>query len=144
MSAEKIIAQFEGLRLKAYKDSGGLWTIGYGTTINPENGQPIRAGDQITEAQALRWLKLQTQTTTGAVQKLVKVPINDKQLAALTSLAYNIGITAFSRSTLLRQLNSNVNKETVAKQFLRWNKVNGQVVNGLTIRRQLEADLFLT
>lgn len=144
VSAEAIIKQFEGLRLTAYPDSAGVWTIGFGTTVNPENGQRIKAGDQITEAQALRWLKMQTQTTRAAVQRLVKVPINDKQLSALTSLAYNIGITAFSRSTLLRYLNQKMDKETVAKQFLRWNRAGGQIVPGLTKRRQLEADLFLT
>ena len=143
VSAEAIIKQFEGLRLTAYPDSAGIWTIGFGTTINPENGQRIKAGDKITEAQALRWLKLQTQTTRAAVERLVKVPINDRQLSALTSLAYNIGITAFSQSTLLRYLNQKMDKEIVAKQFLRWNRAGGKVLPGLTKRRQLEADLFL-
>lgn len=144
VSAEKIIAQFEGLRLEAYPDSAGVWTIGYGTTKNPDTGAKIKQGDKITKAKALEWLKKDTASFQAGVKKLVKVPINDNQLAALTSLAYNIGLTAFSRSTLLRLLNSKVNKELVAAQFLRWNRAGGKVVKGLTIRRQLESDLFLT
>lgn len=144
VSAEKIIAQFEGLRLKAYQDTAGVWTIGYGTTKNPDTGQKIKEGDTITKAKALDWLKKDTAAFKTGVEKLVKVPVNDNQLAALTSLAYNIGLTAFSRSTLLRYLNSNVAKEQVAAQFLRWNRSGGQIVRGLTIRRKLESDLFLT
>lgn len=144
VSAEKIIAQFEGLRLKAYQDTAGVWTIGYGTTKNPDTGQKIKEGDTITKAKALDWLKKDTAAFKSGVEKLVKVPVNDNQLAALTSLAYNIGLTAFSRSTLLRYLNSNVAKEQVAAQFLRWNRSGGQIVRGLTIRRKLESDLFLT
>ncbi len=144
VSAEKIIAQFEGLRLKAYQDTAGVWTIGYGTTKNPDTGQKIKEGDTITKAKALDWLKKDTAAFKAGVEKLVKVPVNDNQLAALTSLAYNIGLTAFSRSTLLRYLNSNVAKEQVAAQFLRWNRSGGQIVRGLTIRRKLESDLFLT
>lgn len=144
VSAEKIIAQFEGLRLKAYQDSANVWTIGYGTTKNPDTGAKIKEGDTITKAKALEWLKKDTAAFKAGVQKLVKVPINENQLAALTSLAYNIGLTAFSRSTLLRYLNSNVAKEQVAAQFLRWNRSGGQIVRGLTIRRKLESDLFLT
>lgn len=144
VSAEKIIAQFEGLRLKAYQDTAGVWTIGYGTTKNPDTGQKIKEGDTITKAKALDWLKKDTAAFKAGVEKLVKVPVNDNQLAALTSLAYNIGLTAFSRSTLLRYLNNNVAKEQVAAQFLRWNRSGGQIVRGLTIRRKLESDLFLT
>ena len=144
VSAEKIIAQFEGLRLKAYQDTGGVWTIGYGTTKNPDTGQKIKSGDTITKAKALDWLKKDTAAFRAGVQKLVKVPVNDNQLAALTSLAYNIGLTALSRSTLLRYLNTGVSKDQIAAQFLRWNRAGGQIVRGLTIRRKLESDLFLT
>jgi lysozyme len=105
VSATKIIAQFEGLRLRAYQDTGNIWTIGYGTTINPETGLPIKKGDVITKEKALSWLRINTAALETQIKKLVKVPINANQLTALTSLAYNIGIGAFTRSTLLRMLN---------------------------------------
>jgi lysozyme len=144
VSATKIIAQFEGLRLRAYQDTGNIWTIGYGTTINPETGLPIKKGDVITKEKALSWLRINTAALETQIKKLVKLPINANQLTALTSLAYNIGIGAFTRSTLLRMLNSASDKNLVAAQFIRWNKVKGKEVPGLTNRRKLEAELFLS
>ena len=144
VSAAKIIAKFEGLRLRAYKDSGGIWTIGYGTTINPETGLPIKQGDVITKAKALEWLKIQTASVATRVKALLKRPVTDNQLTALTSLAYNIGLGAFGRSTLLRKLNAGEQPNAVASEFLRWNKVAGKEVPGLTNRRKLEAELFLS
>jgi lysozyme len=144
VDAAKIIADFEGLRLRAYKDSGGIWTIGYGTTINPDTGLPIKQGDSITKETALRWLKIQTASVASRVKALIKRPVTDNQLAALTSLAYNIGLGAFGRSTLLRKLNAGENSQAIAAEFLKWNKVAGKEVAGLTKRRKLEADLFLS
>jgi GH24 family phage-related lysozyme (muramidase) len=144
VSAAEIIANFEGLRLNAYQDSGGLWTIGYGTTINPVTGIPIKKGDTITKDTALTWLRMQTAATESQVKSKLKVKQNANQISALTSLAYNIGIGAFSRSTLLRLINTDAKANDIAAQFLRWNKVNGREVPGLTRRRQLEADLYLS
>lgn len=144
VSAEKIIAKFEGLRLKAYKDSGGLWTIGYGTTVNPVTGIPIKKGDTITKDTALTWLRMQTAATESQVKAKLKVPQSANQLAALTSLAYNIGLGAFGRSTLLRLVNNNADKQKIAAEFVKWNRVKGQEVPGLTRRRQLEAELYLS
>ena len=144
VSAEKLIAKFEGLRLRAYQDTGGIWTIGYGSTKNPYTGVNVKQGDAITKATALDWLKKDIEQRQIAIRKLVKVPITSNQLAAITSLAYNIGLGAFQRSTLLRLLNEKAPIQQVADQFLRWNKVKGVEVRGLTIRRQLERDLFMS
>ena len=144
VSAEKLIAKFEGLRLDAYLDSAKVPTIGYGSTRNPFTGEPVKMGDKISKATALEWLKKDIEQRQIGIRKLVKVPITSNQLAAITSLAYNIGLGAFQRSTLLRLLNSKAPVKDIADQFLRWNKVNGQVVKGLTKRRELERELFLT
>lgn len=144
VEATSLIAKFEGLKLKAYQDSAGIWTIGYGTIINPETGLPIKEGDVITQSKALEWLKINTASTQTALKKIIKVPVNDREFAALTSLAYNIGTGAFSRSTLLRLLNNGGKRTDVADQFLRWNKVKGKTIKGLTLRRKLEKDLFLS
>lgn len=143
VSAEKLIAKFEGLRLKAYQDTGGIWTIGYGSTKDPFTGISVREGDVITKETALSWLKKDIEQRQFAIKKLIKVPVNANQLAALTSLAYNIGLGAFQTSTLLRLLNKKANVVQVADQFLRWNKVKGVEVKGLTNRRILERELFL-
>ena len=74
---------------------------------------------------------------------MIKVPITENMMAAITSLAYNIGTGAFGSSTLLRLLNQGADKNLVADQFLRWNKVQGKEVKGLTNRRKLERELFL-
>lgn len=143
VSASKLIAQFEGLRLKAYKDTGGIWTIGYGSTKDPYTGISVKESDVISKETALDWLNKDIGQRQIAIRKLLKVPVTSNQLAALTSLAYNIGLGAFQRSTLLRLLNQKAPIKDVADQFLRWNKVNNVEVKGLTNRRILERELFL-
>jgi len=144
VSAEKLIAKFEGLRLRAYQDSGGKWTIGYGSTKDPYTGISVKEGQTITKATALDWLQKDIAQRQVAIRKLVKVPITSNQLAAITSLAYNIGLGAFQRSTLLELLNQKAPVQQVADQFLRWNKVNKVENKGLTNRRILERQLFLS
>jgi lysozyme len=144
VSAAKIIAEFEGLVLNAYKDTGGKWTIGYGSTKNPYTGVSVKQGDKISKETALDWLNKDIKQRQVALQKLIKVPVTSNQLAALTSLAYNIGLYAFQCSKLLRLLNQKAPIQQVADQFLRWNKVNKLEVKGLTNRRILERQLFLS
>lgn len=141
--AENLIMQFEGKKLKAYKDSGGKYTIGFGSTFNYDFNRPVLASDVITEETALKWLRYEISNKQSELKKLIKVPITQNQLDSLTSLAYNIGIYAFKKSTLLHLLNNGSAKTLVADQFLRWNKVDGKPVKGLTNRRQLEKELFL-
>ena len=143
LSALNIIKKFEGLELTSYPDTGGIWTIGYGNTINKDTGQAIKQGDKIDLATAERWLKLDVAEREKKIKGLIKVPVTANMMAAMTSLAYNIGTGAFGSSTLLRLLNSGSDKKLVADQFLRWNKVQGQEVKGLTNRRKLERELFL-
>jgi len=147
-SAEALIKKFEGKKLKAYQDSAGIWTIGYGSTINLDTKKPIKKGDVIDDATALRWLNDEIRQKKDALIRLIKVPVNGNQMSAMVSLAYNIGTGAFGRSTLLKKLNAGLKKENVAPEFLRWNKVrkDGILVEekGLTNRRKLEMDLFLS
>ena len=141
--AEAIIKKFEGKRLKAYKDSGGLYTIGYGSTYNFNENRPVIATDVIDDTTALNWLRKEISTRSTEIKKLIKVPVNQNMLDSLTSLAFNIGTGAFKKSTLLRLLNAGSNKNLVADEFLKWNKVKGNIVPGLTNRRILEKELFL-
>ena len=133
--------------LDAYQDEGGVWTIGYGSIYNYDMHRPVQAGDHINAATALDWMRKECATIIPQIKALVKVPINQNQLDALTSFVYNLGIGSLGDSTLLRQLNAGLDKNTVALQFLRWNKVNINgtyvVLAGLTARRQDEAALFV-
>lgn len=141
--APDTIQQFEGLKLKAYKDSVGIWTVGFGNIFNLDTGNPIKEGDEISLETAERWLKIEVDNLQAKMRKVITVPLNDNQWTALTSLAYNIGFGAFKRSTLLRLLNAGASKEEVAKQILRWNKAGGKEIKGLTNRRKAESNLFL-
>ena len=143
VSALNLIKKFEGLELTSYPDTGGIWTIGYGNTVNKDTGQAIKPGDKIDLETAERWLKMDVAEREKKIKGLIKVPITANQMAAITSLVYNIGNGAFASSTLLRLLNQGADKNLVADQFLRWNKVQGKEVKGLTNRRKLEMELFL-
>lgn len=134
-----LICSFEGLRLNAYDDGVGVWTIGYGTTII--NGVKVKKGDTCTEAQAKQYMASDLKKFEAAVNK-VQVPLNQNQFDALVSLAYNIGTSAFASSTLLKKLNSGDYKGAAA-QFDVWNKAGGKVMKGLVNRRAKEKALFL-
>ena len=129
----------EGYKDKAYKDTGGVWTIGYGTT--KVDGRPVEAGMTCTEKQATQWLTDDLAQAQTAVNKLVKVPLKQNQFDALVSFVYSIGDHAFSRSTLLRLLNAGQYAKAAA-EFDKWIYDNGKVVKGLQLRRNYERSLF--
>ena len=132
----ELIKKYEGYVLKAYKCPSGVWTIGYGHT----NG--VKSGMQITKAQALDYLKQDLSTFEKAVTNYVKVPLNQNQFDALVSFSFNCGAGALKTSTLLQKLNSS-DYNGAANEFLKWNKSNGKVLNGLVKRREEEKELFL-
>lgn len=134
-----LICSFEGLRLKAYDDGVGVWTIGYGTTAI--NGVAVKKGDTCTLEQAKSYMASDLKQFESAVNQ-VKVPLNQNQYDALVSLAYNIGVSAFLSSTLFKKLNVKDYKGA-AEQFGRWNRAGGRVLNGLVKRRKIEMELFL-
>ena len=133
-----------GLYLKSYQDSGGVWTVGWGSTYDFDKQRKVQQGDIITEAQALKWLEMETSQNAMDIKKLVTVPLNNNQLNALISFVYNVGINGFKASSMLRLLNSGADKNTVAAQFDRWVFDNGVKVKGLINRRNAEKKLFLS
>jgi GH24 family phage-related lysozyme (muramidase) len=137
-----LIKQFEGCKLTAYQDSVGVWTIGYGWT-QPVDGKPIRAGMTIKQETAERLLKTGLVSYESDVSRLVKVGLTQGQFDALVSFTYNLGARSLSTSTLLRKLNGG-DYAGAADEFLRWNKAGGNVLNGLTRRREAERALFLS
>ena len=137
----KLLEQFEGLRLEAYLDSAGIYTIGFGTIKYP-NGNKVKLGDKITKTQAKEYKLYDLKEFESTVNTSVKVPLTQNQYDALVSLSYNIGSGAFKNSTLLKKLNASDYKGA-AEQFLAWNKVNSKRVQGLVNRREAERNLFL-
>ena len=138
-----LIKSFEGLFLKPYLDPIKIPTIGYGT-IQYENGVKVSMKDPaITEARAVELLQWEVDLKAAAVEKMCKVQLNDNEFAALSSFSYNVGSPALEKSTLMKLLNAGTDRAAVADQFLRWDKVGGKQLPGLTRRRQAERSLFL-
>ena len=136
-----IIRKFEGLKLQAYLCPANVWTIGYGSTFF-ENGSKVQQGDKITLERADRLLFDMVNRFETGVKGLVKSKINDNQLGALTSFAFNVGVGALNKSTLLKKVNANPNDPTIAAEFARWNKGGNKVLAGLTRRRAAEYKLY--
>lgn len=130
-----LIRKFEGFRLTAYDDSVAVHTIGYGHTLG------VCAGDTCTLEQAEKWLKEDAHHAENCIQHSVSVELTQNEFDALVSFVFNLGCGAFIGSTLLRLINDGRIDEAAA-QFQRWNKAGGQVLAGLTRRRQAEAELF--
>jgi len=139
-----LLKESEALRLKAYQDSVKKWTIGYGTTVYPDGSQ-VQPGDVCTKEAAEYWLIHDVAWAEKAVSDMVQVEITQKMFDALCALVYNIGGTAFHKSSLLRQLNQS-NFAQASIEFDKWVKgrINGvlETIPGLVNRRNREQALF--
>ena len=133
-----LIKKFEGCRLKAYRCSAGVPTIGYGNTYY-EDGSKVKIGDVITQERAESLLK-----------ELVKnyyhqhKHITQNQFNAITSFCYNVGNGNYNKSTLKKKLLANPNDPSIRNEFMKWNKAGGKELLGLTRRRKAEADLYFS
>lgn len=133
----KLIKSFEGLELKAYKDVVGVWTIGYGSTHYVKEGQELANEEAAEELLAKDLTQYE-----NVVNRAVRVQINQNQFDALVSFTYNLGGGALRKSTLLKKINREADYLQIKKEFLRWNRAGGRVLNGLVRRRKAEAKLF--
>lgn len=134
-TAEQVASRFEGCRLKAYQDLGGVWTIGFGHTLN------VCEGMTITLAQAYKFLEDDLNTAAYFVNKLVTVQLTQGEFDALTDFVFNLGPINFQRSTLHELINKR-QFQAAAKEFEKWDHVGGKVVAGLLSRRKAEEELF--
>lgn len=130
-----LVREFEGLRLNAYLCSANKATIGYGHT------RGVKIGDTCTREQAEQWLEDDLNESLLGVQNLVKIHINENQTNALVDFVFNLGAKNLQKSTLLKELNKGL-YDQVPQQLMRWNKVNGEELGGLTRRRAAEAKLW--
>lgn len=135
-----LIKEFEGFSADAYADPIGVVTIGYGTI--KINGRPVTLGMKCTKAQAEQYLRDDLSVFEDAINRLVKVPLNQNQFDALACFTYNLGETNLGKSTLLKRLNAG-DYNGAANEFLKWNRAGGTVLNGLVRRRERERELFL-
>lgn len=135
------LKQWEGLRKTAYKDSAGVWTIGYGHTAAAGSPRPTPKMT-ITEQKAEEILTSDLTQYEKAVEQSVKVTLTDNQFAALVSFTYNVGIGAFKNSTLLKKLNKG-EYDAVPSEMMKWVKCGGKQNQGLINRRRAEGYLWM-
>lgn len=130
-----LIKQFEGLKLTAYKDPVGIWSIGYGHT------KGVKEGDTITREEAERYLRDDLATAEYAVSTYDPIyNWNQNEFDALVSFVYNIGPGGIRQVTG----NGSRDKETIAQKMLLYYNAGGKKLEGLVRRRQAEHDLFVT
>jgi len=136
-NAINLVKESEGLRLSAYRDVGGVPTIGYGHTAGVQMGQVI------TQDQANQFLADDLDIAGVHVEQLVKVALTQGQFDALVDFVFNLGFARLRDSTLLRVLNRG-DYQAAAQQFKFWVMASGQVMPGLVKRRAAESALFLS
>lgn len=140
----KLIQSFESFSSKAYLDSIGLATIGYGTTIYPD-GRHVALGDTCTQEEATNYMMHDLQNFETAINHAIHNTPTQNQFDAMCSLCYNIGIANFRASSVLRNFNNN-KLEDAQHSFLLWDKVHvhgvSEELKGLLRRRLAEAVLF--
>jgi lysozyme len=141
------IKRHEALRLNAYLDAAGVWTIGYGHTGG------VNSGDVISEKQAEEFLRADLTTAERALNR-TRLQLNQNQFDALISFIFNVGVgrpkshpkgpAGFLGSTLLIKARHDANDPTIRKEFERWIYAGGKILNGLVRRRKEEAELYFT
>lgn len=140
----EFIADFEGIRLKAYKCSAGVWTVGIGST-RYEDGSKVEAGDILpNEAAAYNLFRNTIGEYEAVVNRMAKKPLTQNQFDALVSLAYNIGVGAYAKSTVCKRVANDPSDPSIREAICRWNKAGGKVVKGLVRRREAEAALYFS
>lgn len=131
------IAGYEGLRTAAYLDPVGIPTICYGYTEN------VVLGMTKTKSECVYMLEEEVKKFTEGVLKQTKVPLTQGELDAYVSFAYNVGLGAYSSSTLLKLLNQGKRREACS-QLNRWVYAKGQKLPGLVARRAAEEKVCLS
>ena len=137
-----LIKRWEGCRLKAYQDTVGVWTIGYGHT-SAAGAPKVAAGLIITRQESEDILVRDLVQYESAVAKALTRSPSQSQFDAMVCLCFNIGPGAFAGSTVVRKFNAG-DVAGAADAFRLWNKAGGKVVPGLEFRREDERKLFMT
>lgn len=131
----ELTERFEGCRLTAYRDSRGIWTIGYGHTSG------VYPGMTCTQEQAEAWLAGDVNWAERVVDRLIHVQLTQGEFDALVDFTFNCGAGNFQHSTLLELINRG-DISHAAAEFEKWDHAGGRVVAGLLRRRVAEAELF--
>lgn len=131
-----IIKKFEGFRSTPYLCPAGKYTIGYGFTDD------VEPNSYMTEIEAEKKLNIILNILRSLILDLIKIEINNNQLNALLSFVFNLGIGTFKKSSVLTKINKK-DFNGAARTMLLYNRANGEVLLGLSRRRNAEKELFL-
>lgn len=135
--AGTMIPELEGVRYAPYHDVAGVLTVCYGHT-----GRDIIPGKKYTETECRALLQKDLVPFAQSVDRSVKVPASEYQKAALITFSYNVGVTAFERSALLRQLNTG-NYRAACDGLRQWIYAGGKKWKGLMNRREVEREVCM-
>jgi lysozyme len=140
--AVDLIKLFEGFSSKSYLCPASVYTIGYGSTMW-NDGKKVKSGETITLQGAENLLLWELQQKSFVLNGL---DLNQNQVDAVISFVYNVGASAFGKSTLKKKIKANPNDPTIKDEFMKWNKarVGGKMteLRGLTRRREAESNLY--
>lgn len=131
------VAAFEGLRLVAYRDPIGVYTVCYGET------EGVRPGDRHTLQECKDMLATSLEKYARGIEACVRAPLPTKRYVALVSFAYNVGVSAACRSSVVRLINAGQTRAG-CDALLKWDRAAGIRLPGLTKRRQKERELCLS
>lgn len=132
-----MVSSFEGTRYTPYYDVGHVLTV-----CNGYAGPDIVPGKRYSKAECDGLLRKSISDHGLGVLKCTAVPLNQNQYDAFTSFTYNVGVGAFCHSTLNKKLNKG-DYQGACNELLKWDKVNGKAITGLTRRRKAERELCL-
>lgn len=137
---------FEGYKNIAYKDSGGVWTVGFGSTYNHDKKRKVQEGDTISKEVAIRWMATDVDSVIRQANQYITSQLNPSQSAAIVDYIYNRGIGNFLKTQLDELINANPHDPLVAKEILGTGLKDraGNLLWGLGRRRRAEAYLYQT
>jgi lysozyme len=137
---------FEGFKLNAYKDSGGVWTVGFGSTFNHDAKRKVQEGDTVTKEIATRWMSVDVSNIVSQLNKYITSQLNPSQSAALVDYVYNRGIGNLLKTQLDELINANPFDPLVLVEIKKTGLKDraGNLLWGLGRRRLAEAYLYQT
>jgi lysozyme len=138
----ELISKFEGIRLKPYKCSAGVSTIGIGSTYYEDKTRVKMSDPEITRDRAIQLFSNTAKQYQSAVRAFIKIELTQNQFDALVSLCYNIGPGNFSTSSLVKAINNKADKTEIEARWKLWNKAKGNVIQGLVSRRNKEVEYY--
>lgn len=142
----EIKAHFEGYREVAYKDSGGVWTIGTGHTYNYDKGRKVRSDDVIDQFVNQRWTKLAVEGFVAQANRYIKKKLTGYQSAAIVDYIYNRGIGNFLKTNLDELINANPYDKKILDELVGTGLRDkaGNLLWGLGRRRRAQAFMYHT